>query len=201
MFQIKWIIYLLHGDRFAPSLKNQIRRHWSTRNINSLNVPTLYLVKMGKHIALIPKPTYVARWCSDIFYLPEIRLPGHCDITIATMNLLDPNWSCASVDLWRTLSDRSESPARYAISHRRGSLAPQTITSFRRHCRRLPPRETDHQDHRRHVGYISQRRWQRRPLSALMTEPAVTMRIWSGCVMPAQKLHDALKWRLGWWRR
>ena len=29
-FQIKWTIYLLHGDRFAPSLKNQIRRHCYT---------------------------------------------------------------------------------------------------------------------------------------------------------------------------
>ena len=29
-FQLKWTVYLLHGDSFAPSPKNQIRRHWET---------------------------------------------------------------------------------------------------------------------------------------------------------------------------
>ena len=29
-FQLKWTVYLLHGYSFAPSPKNQIRRHWSS---------------------------------------------------------------------------------------------------------------------------------------------------------------------------
>ena len=55
-FQLKWTVYLLHGDNFAPSPKNHIRRHCPPARRSSLPRVTPGAVTMCRSMGRRPLP-------------------------------------------------------------------------------------------------------------------------------------------------